>query len=128
MADRLKSAKPELQIMKKKESAADKSHREWMQSFPNLEGLSTRLFNIFSNTGLTKSSIRTLLGTGDYYAYLNSPLRRYRNFGWKSWMELCVWAGLPEPRKPRMKAHKHPCPHCHGRGWVKHYNPLADRT
>lgn len=117
--------------MKKKETADVRRWRLWRKNnFPQWEGLSTRVFNIIVRTDLVnKYSVRKMLGSGDWDAYKTSPLIRYSNFGWKSWMELCAWAELPEPRKPRINAVKHPCPHCKGRGWVKHwkYNPLAYR-
>jgi len=94
-------------------------------------GLGTRVWNVLDNMNInSRDVLMRELGDGTWDAYEKSTLRKGRNFGRKCWMELCEWAGLPMPRIPNpSEMEKSPCPHCQGRGWVRHwktYKPTKD--
>jgi hypothetical protein len=94
------------------------------QEVPWSSGLSDRVYKILNSAEITsRQEVKELLGKGDYDAYLNSELGRLRNFGWKAWQELCVWAGLPCPNRPESAYYGWSCVwrndmgeagHCHG--------------
>jgi hypothetical protein len=84
--------------MKQLESKKIRKERE--QEEPWSCGLSNRVYNILWNSGIRgRQETRSLVGKGDYMAYRNSRLSRLRNFGWKAYVELCRWVGLPEPSR-----------------------------
>lgn len=71
--------------------------------------LSFRSANICKNAGLeNRSQIEDAIKTG----HLHPKSKFFRNYGWKSHIEINQWLGLPEPQqdRPRLKV----CPHCRG--------------
>jgi hypothetical protein len=72
-------------------------------------GLSTRAANICERGNLiTRSQIFKAIDDGR----LHPKSKFFRNYGWKSHIEIHRWLGLPKPKKdrPRIKV----CPHCQG--------------
>jgi hypothetical protein len=72
--------------------------------------LSFRSANICENAGLkNRSQIEDAINTG----HLHPKSKFFRNYGWKSHIEIHQWLGLPIPQqdRPRLKV----CPHCQGK-------------
>jgi len=72
--------------------------------------LSYRASNICKDAGLeNRSQIEDAIKTG----HLHPKSKFFRNYGWKSHIEIHQWLGLPIPEqdRPRLKV----CPHCQGK-------------
>ena len=72
--------------------------------------LSFRSANVCKNGGLrNRSEIEQAIKTG----HLHPNSNFFRNYGWKSHIEINQWLGLLEPQqdRPRLKV----CPHCQGK-------------
>lgn len=88
----------------------------WVTESPASE-LSSRAAHCLSNVGIeTKEQARQAITQGrlkpdkkPWKWNSTNEDRGVRNYGWKTHKEVCKWAGLPEPQKPkRMQI----CPHC----------------
>lgn len=80
-------------------------------------GLSVRAANCLNDAGIeTKEQARRLItdgwlnpATGASIPAPYDSKRNIRGYGWVTHKEVCKWAGLPEPRKPKRVRI---CPHC----------------
>lgn len=85
-----------------REASRIREHKENQHPF---YGLTYRAINICMNLGVcSKEEVKAALEDGLL------KIGRTRNYGWKTHQELCAWAGLPVPTKP--KGHPRICPHC----------------
>ena len=72
-------------------------------------GLTVRAANCLYNANITeKSQVAQFVAEG--------RLKKIRNCGLKSQIEICKWAGVPPPAKPTPRIHVPKlCPHCGGK-------------
>lgn len=86
-----------------------------------LAGLANRSADCMENVGLdTRAKIEAVMATGmlepsrykktHHSDYAKGDYTCIYNFGWKAYLELCAWLGVPRP--VRLKLLKSRCPHC----------------
>lgn len=74
-------------------------------------GLSPRAANCLNNAGLlTRDQILAAAKTGKFDPRRKAP----RNLGWKTYIEIFHWLGLPPPTKGSGVWYTITCPHCGG--------------
>lgn len=95
---------------KRESKKAYQIRKQREQEAPWSSGLSDRVYKLLNSAEITsRQEVKKLLGKGDHDAYLNSELGRLRNFGWKTWQELCVWSGFQCPSRHESAYHRWSC-------------------
>ena len=90
----------------KKAERLKKYHAEGENGCPYY-GLSVRAANCLSNVGImSRDDAKTGILSGNLHPTKNHT----RNLGWKTFKEVCKWAGLKEPKRGRKLILF--CPHC----------------
>lgn len=77
--------------------------RKWRENRPAQwdDGLSVRASNCLRNANIeNREDVKRKVLAGEIWRGGKS---HYRNMGWKTYCEICVWAGLSEPKKPTRK-------------------------
>ncbi len=79
-------------------------------TIPWHDGLDARTINCLSTRNYqSKAQMMADLKAG----LLHPNVAKLRNFGWKSYVNLCLWAGMhPGSRTHRAKTNTLICPHC----------------